>query len=161
MRWRNLRRFGVIEAPEEGIARRIAAGMKSCGLFYVQNRPAVRSEGQLLVLSPKGGQMEPKQPLCCRYVLLPGTASEAVLRQIKANSAVSYGFSTRDTLTISSLEEDRLSLALQRELVTMEGHVLEQQELCLPRPVGLSPEEILAVCGSLLLLGVAPEQLRL
>ena len=50
-------------------------------------------------------------------------------------------------------------MALQRELVTLEGTVVEQQELVLPFPLEESPLPFLAVAGTLLLLGVPPEEL--
>ena len=50
-------------------------------------------------------------------------------------------------------------MALQRELVTLAGTVLDQQELVLPFPAGLSPMPYLAAMGVLLLLGVPPEEL--
>lgn len=73
---------------------------------------------------------------------------------------MSYGMKARDSITVSSLQEDRMALSLQRELVTLPGYVLERQELCLPRPAGLSTEEALAVYGALLMLGVAPGALN-
>ena len=72
---------------------------------------------------------------------------------------MSYGTSPRDTLTFSSLEGDRLCLAVQRELVTLGGAVVEQQELVLPFSTGASPLPFLAAAGTLLLLGVPPEEL--
>ena len=80
-------------------------------------------------------------------------------RALRASQAVSYGTSPRDTLTFSSLEGDRLCLAVQRELVTLEGAVVEQQELVLPFPTGASPLPALAAAGVLLLAGVPPEEL--
>lgn len=94
----------------------------------------------------------------CRAVLLPGAAGP-LARALRTGQAVSYGTSPRDTLTFSSLEGDQICLALQRELVTLEGAVVEQQEMVLPFPVGASPLPFLALAGTLLLLGVPPEQL--
>ena len=94
----------------------------------------------------------------CGTVLLPGTAGP-LARALNARQAVSYGTSPRDTLTFSSLEGDRLCLAVQRELVTLGGAVVEQQELVLPFSTGASPLPFLAAAGTLLLLGVPPEEL--
>ena len=46
-----------------------------------------------------------------------------------------------------------------RELVTLGGAVVEQQELVLPFSTGASPLPFLAAAGTLLLLGVPPEEL--
>lgn len=88
----------------------------------------------------------------CRMLLLPGTAGP-LARGLRCQSAVSYGTSPRDTLTFSSLEGEKICLALQRELVTLSGGVLEQQEMVLPFPPGEAPETFLAAAGVLLLLG--------
>ena len=65
----------------------------------------------------------------------------------------------RDSLTISSREGNILWAALQRELVTVDGQVVERQEF----PLNLAPGEgelsALATAGALLLLGVPPEEL--
>ena len=91
-------------------------------------------------------------------MLLPGAAGP-LARTLQAGQAVSYGTSPRDTLTFSSLEGDRLCLAVQRELVPLSGPVVEQQELVLPFPTGASPLPFLAAAGALLLCGVPPEEL--
>lgn len=171
-----MRSFGVIEEPGEGIARTIAAGLEACGILFFKDQgrpefwtmelsrevaPFQQSDASLLVFSPKRASAVGEAPLRCRYALLPGAAAGAASRFLTAECAVSYGLSPRDTITLSSLEEDRLSMAIQRELVTVDGSVVEQQELKLTRPPGAQPEIILAAAGALLLLGVPPETLRL
>ena len=73
---------------------------------------------------------------------------------------MSYGASPRDSLTISSREGDRLWAALQRELVTVGGQVVERQEFPLTLPPGTKELSALAAAGALLLLGVPPEALE-
>ena len=91
-------------------------------------------------------------------MLLPGSAGP-LARHLKADRAVSYGPSPKDSITLSSLEGDQICVALQRELVTVTGRVLERQELVLPFPTGRDPLPWLAVTGTLLLLDVPPEEL--
>ena len=87
-----------------------------------------------------------------------GDAGE-LLDGLRAASAVSYGASPRDSLTISSREGGRLWAALQRELVTVDGQVVERQEFPLALEPGREELPALAVAGALLLLGVPPEDL--
>ena len=77
----------------------------------------------------------------------------------QAASAVSYGSGPKNTLTLSSREGRKLWLALQRELVTIQGQVVDRQEFPWILDHGASPQSALAVAGALLLLGVPPEQL--
>lgn len=109
----------------------------------------------LLVVSPGATGWAGAGAVDCRTVLLPGAAA-VLARTLRTGQAVSYGTSPRDTLTFSSLEGDRLCMALQRELVTLEGTVVEQQELVLPYPPESSPLHFLAVMGTLLLLDALP-----
>ena len=70
---------------------------------------------------------------------------------------LSYGLSGRNTLTLSSLDEGRASVAVQREFVSLAGRAVERQELVLPRD-GQSPDLLLAQAGTALLLGRLPEE---
>ena len=72
---------------------------------------------------------------------------------------MSYGASPKNSLTVSSREEGRLWAALQRELVTVEGRVVERQEFPIPLFPGMGELAALAAAGALLLLGVPPEEL--
>ena len=146
--------FQVIE-DGEGIERAILSGLsaRKGGRERVSEKhPA------LLVVSPRAAAEGAPLPEHCRTVLLPGEIGERAL-PLRAASAVSYGVSPRDSLTISSREGDTLWAALQRELVTVDGQVVERQEF----PLILEPdaEEIptLAAAGALLLLGVPPKEL--
>ena len=122
-----------------------------------QERRVSERHPALLVVSPKAAEQGIPLPRQCRTVLLPGEMGGAPLQ---AASAVSYGVSPRDSLTISSREGELLWAALQRELVTVDGQVVERQEF----PLALEPGEgeltALAAAGALLLLGVPPEELK-
>lgn len=83
--------------------------------------------------------------------LSPGAFSAAYI--------VSYGPSRKDTLTISSTEGQETVLALQREIVTLSGALLEPQEIPFRGSGQLSSLEQVALAGILLALGVPPENL--
>ena len=146
--------FQVVERGE-GIEGAILKGLSRQGGLrrtYVSGRhPA------LLVVSPRAAEAGLTLSGTCRTVLLPGDAG-AVLGDLQAASAVSYGASPRDSLTVSSREQGRLWAALQRELVTIDGQVVERQEFVAPFPPGEDPMTFLAAAGVLLLLGAKPEE---
>ena len=107
----------------------------------------------LLVVSPRATGWAGAASVSCRMVLLPGSAGP-MAGDMRVESAVSYGPGPKDTITLSSLEGDKICLAVQRELVTVEGSVVERQELVLPYPAGQeTPELFMAQVGALLLLG--------
>ena len=143
--------FQVIE-EQEGIEREILRRLAACGwkCGAAPRRPA------LLVVSPKaaaGGAAG-----VCRTALLPGDVA-APSWDVQAASAVSYGVGPRNTITISSQEGDVLWMALQRELVTIQGQVVDRQEFLWKAGAGRPALSELAVAGALLLLGMPPEQL--
>lgn len=147
--------FQVVEEGE-GIEGAILRGLsgRPKGL---QRRDSPRHPA-LLVVSPRAAALGLRLPRECRTVLLPGEAGERGC--LRAASAVSYGASPRDSLTISSREREQVWAALQRELVTVDGHVVERQEFPLPLRPGEEELSVLAAAGALLLLGVPPEALH-
>ena len=140
--------FAVLERGEQ-LARRLVARFG----------PAVgvnRSPG-LLVVGPEVRLADTWEKLECGAVLLPGNAVRP--GGLRARSAVSYGLSGRDTITLSSREGERLWVAVQRELVRLDGLVLERQEFPVRIPKGMDELQMLALAGAMLLLGAEPEEL--
>lgn len=147
--------FQVLEAGE-GIEQTILRRLTARG--GLRGRCASVSHPALVVISPRAAAAGVPLPRQCRTVLLPGGAGERGL-SLRAASAVSYGPSPRDSLTLSSREGDTLWAALQRELVTVDGRVVERQEFPLRLEPGAGELPSLAAAGALLLLGVPPEEL--
>ncbi len=84
------------------------------------------------------------QPLDCEHLL--------------AARVITYGLSGRNTLTVSSVDDQRLFLALQREIVGLTGTRLERQELVV-RHMPATPLT-LATATALLAYGAAPQTLE-
>ncbi|MBO5339652.1 MAG: hypothetical protein J6A62_01470 [Oscillospiraceae bacterium] len=112
------------------------------------------STPRLLVVAP--GWEQPCG-LQCETVLLPGSAAQ-LLDNIQARRAVSYGMCGRDTITLSSRTGQRLCVAIQRELVRLDGTVAERQEVVLRVKPGTGNMEALALVGAMLLIGTVPGQ---
>ncbi len=123
----------------------------------VGRHPAAFSLGlfDLLVVSPTAAGWAGAGIIQCRTLLLPGSAGP-LARILQAHSAVSYGGSAKDTLTISSLEGNQICVALQREILTLTGATLERQEFVLPFPPGEDTNCFLALTGAKLLLTGRP-----
>lgn len=146
--------FQVVEL-DEGIKPAVLQGLaqwKALQADCAAERPA------LLAISPKAAQRGVGRAMACRTVLLPGQL-RSMPERLQAASVVSYGVSSRDSLTLSSCRGHKLCVALQRELVTVEGQVVERQEFPVSRIRGMGAMPNLAAVGTLLLLGVPPEEL--
>ena len=114
-------------------------------------------KADLLVISPDLRREEGSMSLSCRAMLVPGRLSP-LAGEMSASWAVSYGMSPKDSLTLSSLGEERIGLVLQREVVTLGGDCLDCQEFFLPWGEHVSPLYVLACAGVQLLLGIPPEE---
>ena len=97
-----------------------------------------------------------RKPFPCavsaRSLLLPGDSDPSFAVRTGALQVVGYGFSPRDTLTLSSFAGAERLLCLQRSLLTTDGVLLEPQELPLsPALSALGEEQALFIAGLRLL----------
>ena len=140
--------IGIWE-QNEGLAERVAElTPQGSALVRACRHPA------LLVVSPGATGWAGAPALSCHTALLPGGLS-ALTRALPAETVVSYGSASRNTLTLSSLEERRASVAVQREFIALDGRAVERQELVLPYD-GTAPDLFLVLAGTALLLGRIP-----
>ena len=106
----------------------------------------------LLALARDAAGGAPPEALRARSILLPGDSDPAFARGMRALQLIGYGFSPRDTLTLSSFAEAGRLLCLQRSIVAADGTLLEPQELPLPPAfAAFSDEDALLAAGVLLL----------
>ncbi len=113
----------------------------------------------LIVIPPKSAMDEgEKNPQSCKILLIPDTGTE-LLGFYDADCVVSYGLSEKSTISPSSISDYETVISLQRELPTLDGEIIERQEISLRRPEGLIEESFLAVVGMFLINGVPPEKL--
>ena len=148
--------IGVWERDEglaEGVTR-LAEGLPA--LVRACRHPALLAGLALYlrVVSPGASGWAGAGALVCRTALLPGGFA-ALTRALPADTLISYGPAPRNTLTLSSLDEGRASVAVQREFLTLDGRPVDRQELILPYDGG-PPELLLAQAGAALLLGRLP-----
>lgn len=111
----------------------------------------------ILVLSSKAAKKTETQSttvLQCKFFLVPGADSAKTTGRVRADRVVSYGMSARDSITLSSINEKDCVISLQRELITINGHISEQQEIPIQPVCKASPDNLMAATGVLLLLGV-------
>lgn len=136
---------------DEGLVSAIVRGAAGAPVAFCDHDPL-----DLLVIGPDLPQSS--GGVGCPIVLLPGTAGP-LARRLHSGCTVSYGPSPKDTLTFSSLEGRQICLAIQRELITLAGAVVDQQEVILSLPTDCSPQSFLATAGALLIIGIPPEEL--
>ena len=150
--------IGVWER-DEGLADWVSALVRGLpALVRACRHPALLAGTplDLLVVSPLAAGWAGAGQLSCRTALLPG-GLPALTRALPAGTVLSYGASSRNTLTLSSLDQDRASVAVQREFAALDGRAVDRQELVLSWS-GRSPDLLLAETGVALLLGKLPAE---
>lgn len=159
--------FTVLESQSGNIARLIVDRLRdirrlggNTGALTYAHKSAMEGGAisDLLVLSTNFRRAAEERPrVKCRILLVPGNYELPSF--VEAPCVVSYGMSTRDSITLSSIDENGVVLSLQRELPTVLGNVLVRQDIPARIQKGAIPEERLACGAALLLLGVRPELL--
>ena len=71
--------------------------------------------------------------------------------------AITCGTGLRDTLSIASLDDMRATISLQRELTSINGDAYEPHDFIAHLSQKTDVYPLLAVCGTLLLCGIKPE----
>ena len=88
----------------------------------------------------------------CQILLLASWLPETCACHISSERVISFGFSPRDTLTLTAMGTQNV-LCIQRELLSVSGQKIEPQEI--PLPPGTGPrklEQLLAEAALLLIL---------
>lgn len=151
-----------IWSDSDALANRLERRLGEKYRFVNGNHPAdftphsAGADLDLLVVAPDATGLAGLTVLRPRLALLPG-GSVAACRQVRAASAVSYGLGSQNTLTLSSMAEGNVSVALQRELLTLSGKAVERQEWVLPIDrAAETADHLLCLVGTLLLLDCDP-----
>ena len=127
-----------------------AAGSVAC--VYSSLRQTLGRPWKLLALARDALQTSEFDCPSAKNILLPGDSNLRLIRTSRAAQVMGYGFSPRDTLTLSSVTGAEPMLCIQRKIVTMNGFTLEPQDIPLPSALtALSGEQALLAAGLWLL----------
>lgn len=131
----------------------------ACRFLLVQKEKAARwkTDGGVCILPPAA-------PLFSNWQVPPGfvavTSSEApaVLRMLERQGgpAVTCGMSASDTVTLSSIHENRAVVTLQRTLTTLAGRPVEPGDFPVRLASPISPYGLMAGLAALLLSDADP-----
>ncbi len=138
--------------PEDGVIK----NLNSLGLNDIQwSEPC--PEMRVLLILPDVAKGT-KLPNLCHSNDLDVVAAPTGLKGLpSAKSLVTYGLGAKESITYSSLSPDNSVIALQREVVTINGTRLERQEI--PTPPTEQPEKMLAMAAAMLIAGCTAESL--
>lgn len=111
----------------------------------------------VVVMSPGYRIVRDMPEIRCFAAVIPGSIPAEELGFLHAETIVTYGMSQKDTITASSVE-DEVFIAIQRELITLNGERVEEQEFPMVHLPEKNIDHVMAVAAGLLLLGKLPER---
>lgn len=140
--------IAIVGAEARALCQRLGGGARAFSALG----EAAGHEWDILALTRSALVTLPSAALRARSLLLPGDSGASFTRAIRAFQVVGFGFSPRDTLTLSSLAGKERMLCVQRSILTPDGTLIEPQET----PIGaefasLGEEQALLLAGIRLL----------
>jgi hypothetical protein len=143
--------IAVLENSGEGFADAVLGALADAPGVIALKLPARAENARYDVVVVSPGYSGGARGGCLALLAPDGRAAAG----FGAKSVVTYGMSPCSTLTLSSTGGGgRALLSVQRELVTLTGELVEQQELPITTPFGA--DAALAAAGGKLLLGISP-----
>ncbi|MBE6912208.1 MAG: hypothetical protein E7473_06765 [Ruminococcaceae bacterium] len=92
-----------------------------------------------------------------RFLIIPDCLDGEKLSPIPENNIISYGLRSKNTVTASSLIGEKLVVALQKEIPTINGNTVDEQEFSVNVKNGGQSDKVLGVVSTLLALDVPVE----
>lgn len=113
------------------------------------------SNNTIILLLP-GAHPETLEAITGSVFFVVRSSMHAQLRRLakKGIPAVTCGLSGKDTVTVSSYLENNITVALQRELQTVKGELIEPMELLFQTQGETDQHDVLVLASLLLLTGV-------
>ncbi len=121
--------------------------------FFADTGLSLQEQNAVWVLAP-GILQTPKQIAQTGVAIADSQDSKTLLLlKDSALEVLTCGFSSKDTLSFSSLEDKRCVISLQRGIRTLQNAVVEPFELPMQNPLQLSPFVFLSSCLVCILTG--------
>ena len=154
--------LAVIEESGGKITRDIKAALKNSAqlsktkVIQAQTLGELTGDYDLLILASMQDEKTEQTELTTKTLLLSDQFPKQLAFHVPTLQVVTYGFSLKDSITLSSLEPQQAVLTLQRAIFCLNSQTLEQQEIPLKIPEGAEAGRVMAVSAALLLLGKSP-----
>lgn len=94
---------------------------------------------------------------CASLAIIPDTMHPIQLQ--KSEHVITYGLCQKNTVTVSSLVQKDLVIAIQREIPTLAGEMVDAQEFHVKLSQFGDINDALAIVSTLLVSGVSPEKI--
>lgn len=150
--------FGLLYCADERIDIQDGLTEKAAAVISGNQLNIVRSRFDIFVLGDSAA-LNPDSA-AASLVVAPETADAAIINSFKPKSVVSYGICGKNTVTVSSLIDSNLVISIQREIVSLSGKRIVEQELKSEIKSEDDIDPVLACVSVLLLLDVPIETIE-
>ncbi len=146
--------IGILD-KNRSISDVLKASLYECGICNVTVESALEGESYDAVLI---GTDPPEICTCNADILIVADCiSSHRILPLTAKSVISYGLCQKDTVTVSSLINERLVISLQREIPTFLNHIVSEQDFCIDIKSADAIDTTLGIITALLVSDVSPE----
>lgn len=150
-------RIAVTQASDETVFSVIFNALSKAGGYSLRCRKKPDDErastSDLFVMTEKAAAGYRREAINCRIALIPGDVVRIDWSALNASCVVTYGMSSKNSVTFSSLS--RPVISVQRELMTLSDFLIEQQEIPVNSMPQISDSQNLAALTALLIIGGA------
>lgn len=94
-----------------------------------------------------------------RVLIVPDCMDSEKLSAFPENNVISYGLRSKNTVTASSLIGEKLVVAIQKEIPTVNGATVDEQEFSVNVKNGGQSDKVLGIVSTLLTLNVPVEEI--
>ena len=94
-----------------------------------------------------------------RVLIVPDCIDNEKLSSFPENNVISYGLRSKNTVTASSLIGEKLVVALQKEIPTVNGTTVDEQEFSVNVKNGGQSDKVLGIVSTLLALNIPVEEI--
>lgn len=115
----------------------------------------IKSQFDIFVIGD--GKVKPQANIKASVVISPETIDTDIINSLSPKSVISYGICSKNTVTVSSLIETSLVVSIQRELVSLSGKRIEEQEIAIELEDAADLDSVLACIAVLFLLDIEVE----
>lgn len=150
-----LERYGGVLYVGERQIFRLIAEKPAFFVYDCERMPELHLDRGLLLFTGSCPQTAPiLLPSGICSILESGNQQAAALLQNSKSPVVTCGMSTKDTLSVASVEEDGAVLSLQRNVSTLDGRLVEPHDFRVSFRAGMRSQQLLSISMILLLCGV-------
>jgi len=151
--------YSVVFASRKFAYEQVNEGKQSVFILSADNMQYfIKCKPDIFTAEPTSQNLLYGGKIACRSAVLYGEDACYFAESVISERVITYGMSPKDTVTVSSAV-DKMTLALQREIITLSGETVEMQEIGIPVETNSDPNRLMASVCIQILSGTKPTEI--